>query len=86
MGGVGGGEGRRWSKFRYEAFFFFFFFFEAWSIREGHGKRRKGGNKSVATNMSVARLFIGARGRTGQACPSQDIVFEGWTRCYVVRY
>lgn len=65
---------------------FLFFFFQAWSIREGHGKRRKGGNKSVATNMSVARLFIGARGRTGQACPSQDIVFEGWTRCSIVRY
>lgn len=57
--------------------FFPFFFFQAWWIREGHGKRRKGGNKSVATNMSVARLFIGARGRTGQACSARTLFSKG---------
>lgn len=75
-GGWCGGGGRGWSKFQYEAFFFLFFF-QAWWIREGHGKRRKGGNKSVATNMSVARLFIGARGRTGQACSARTLFSKG---------
>lgn len=75
MGGVGeeGGGGRNSGTKR----FFSFFFFQAWWIREGHGKRRKGGNKSVATNMSVARLFIGARGRTGQACSARTLFSKG---------
>lgn len=49
------------------------------TVGEEHEKRRKGGNKSVATNMSVARLFIGTRGRKDEAAlPGQDIVFKGW--------
>lgn len=71
MGEEGGG-GRNSGTKR-----FFSFFFQAWWIREGHGKRRKGGNKSVATNMSVARLFIGARGRTGQACSARTLFSKG---------
>lgn len=53
--------------------------------REEHGKRRKGGNKSVATNMSVARLFIGTRGRKDEAASlGQDIVFKGWIQDVVL--
>lgn len=39
----------------------------------GPEKHRKGGNKSVATNMSLARLFIG-HGVT-LLRPARDIVF-----------
>lgn len=57
--------------------FFFFFFLKRGGSERGHEKRRKGGNKSVATNMSVARLFIGARGRTGQACSARTLFSKG---------
>lgn len=90
-GGEGGG-GRGGRNSGTKRFFFFFFILSfplslSWWIeeREEHGKRRKGGNKSVATNMSVARLFIGTRGKKDEAASlGQDIVFKGWIQDVVL--
>lgn len=52
------------------------------SSRTRAEKHRKGGNKSVATNMSVARLFIDQEGHdVTLACTWPGHCFEGKTRC-----
>ena len=61
-------EERSWSKFRDEGFSFRSGGIgDSWINDDAAGtraeKRRKGGNKSVATNMSLARLFIGQKGQ-----------------------